>query len=71
MKLCDLYPLLDAEERDDLRKALDIAPGYLWQLATQWRGKKPSIDLLVKMAAADKRLTVEDLVAEFATAQEA
>lgn len=42
-----------------------ISQGYLWQLATRWKGKKPTVDLLAKLAEADSRLTVADLVAEF------
>jgi hypothetical protein len=66
MKLRDLYPTLDTAERAKLAEKAGIKdPGYLWQLATQWRGKKPSIDLLGKLAAADPRLTVAELVEEF------
>lgn len=65
MKLTNLYPTLDKEARDSLAKAAGIDPGYLWQIATRWRGKKPSIDVIQRLVAADSRLTVGDLVAEF------
>ncbi|WP_322997929.1 hypothetical protein [Castellaniella sp.] len=65
MKLTNLYPTMDKEARDSLAKAAGIDPGYLWQIATRWRGKKPSIDVIQRLAAADSRLTVGDLVAEF------
>lgn len=65
MKLCDLYGQLTTEEREALAKKVDTDAGYLWQLATQWRGKKPSIDLLSRLAAADQRLSVTEMVEEF------
>lgn len=65
MKLRDLYGKLTTAEREALAKKVDTDPGYLWQLATQWRGKKPSIDLLSKLAAADSRLSVIEMVEEF------
>ena len=65
MKLRDLYGKLTTAEREVLAKKVDTDPGYLWQLATQWRGKKPSIDLLSKLAVADSRLSVIEMVEEF------
>lgn len=71
MKLCDLYPTLSTDEREALAKKAKLSNGYLWQLATGWRGKKPSIDKIIKLAAAEKRLSVVELVDEFSTATEA
>lgn len=71
MKLRDLYQTLDTAEREALAKKIEMSPGYLWQLATQWRGKKPSIDLLSKLAAADSRLSVAELVDEFSSEHQA
>lgn len=68
MKLRDLYPSLDTQEREALAKKVETQPGYLWQLSKQWRGKKPSIDLITRLAAADPRLTVAELVEEFSEA---
>lgn len=65
MKLCDLYPTLSTQEREALAQSVNTAEGYLWQLATRWRGRKPSLDMLKRLADADKRLKVADLVAEF------
>ncbi len=65
MKLKDLYPTLDKAARETLAKASDIDSGYLWQIATRWRGKKPSIGAIRRLAAADARLTINELVSEF------
>ena len=65
MKLRDLYTKLSTEEREFLAKKVETDPGYLWQLATQWRGKKPSIDLISRLVAADSRLSKAELVDEF------
>lgn len=62
MKLSDLSP----EDRAVLAQKLGSDPGYLWQLATQWRGKKPSLGFMQRMVAADDRLTIADLAEEFA-----
>lgn len=66
MRLSTLYPTLNAEERAALAKAVETDAGYLWQLATRWKGKKASIDFMKKLAAADARLTLGDMVEEFA-----
>lgn len=65
MKLTDLYPTLDKEAREGLAKSAGIDPGYLWQIATRWRGKKPSIAVIRRLAEADSRLTIDGLVTEF------
>ena len=67
MKLKDLYQSLSQDERFELAKKVGLKEtGYLWQLATNWRGKRPSLDFMVKLAAADSRLTVAELAEEFA-----
>lgn len=74
MKLADLYPKLTKPERSALAKRAGINSGYLYQLATRWRGKRASLEVIKALADADRRLTVKDLVAEFmqdASAQEA
>lgn len=68
MRLSELHPSLTREQRADLAKRCGISPGYLWQLATRWKGKKPTVDLLAKLADADARLKVSDLVEEFSEA---
>lgn len=65
MRLAQLYQDLDEDGRKALATAAEISTGYLWQLATHWKGKKPSVDLIGKLVAADERLTPSDLVAEF------
>jgi hypothetical protein len=66
MNLHDLIEILTVEEREALAKKVPTDPGYLWQLARQWRGKKPSLGLMQKLVAADPRLTLGELVEEFA-----
>jgi hypothetical protein len=72
MRLRDLYPTMTPGERVALAKAVQVQPGYLWQIATGWqdkegRTKRASLDLVAKLARADARLSVEDMVAEFST----
>jgi hypothetical protein len=68
MNLQDLFQTLTVEERAALAKKAETDPGYLWQLSTKWRDKKPSLGLLQKLVAADSRLTLGELVEEFAGA---
>jgi len=65
MKFSDAWAGMTAEERDAMAKAIDTHAGYLNQLATRWRGKRPSLDFMVKIAEADPRFTVGDLATEF------
>jgi hypothetical protein len=74
MKLRDLYPKLSGDERQALAEAVGIKPSYLWQIATGWspssgkqkgRIKRASIELITKLAQADARLHITDMVAEF------
>lgn len=71
MKLSDLYQKLSIVERSALAKRADLSDGYLYQLATRWRGKRASLDMIKALAAADKRLTVADMVVEFMEDKEA
>jgi len=64
MRLDHLYSLLSAEERKDLALRAGINPGYLWQIATRWRGRKPSSSCIAKLLAADPRLTAADMLQE-------
>jgi len=78
MRLKDLYPSLSGEQRKALADTVGVTPRYLWQIATGWRPgatgerlsppKRASIALVAKVAAADARLHVADLVSEFAEA---
>lgn len=65
MKLSDLYQSLDQEGRKALAMKAGVDAGYLWQIATKWRGKKPSVDVIAKLVRADRRLKAADLIAEF------
>ncbi len=65
MKLTDLYPTLKPEERAALAKAAGISDGYLYQIANRWRKKRASLEVINRLAAADARLSVGDMVAEF------
>lgn len=65
MRLSELHPKLTRDERISLAQQCGISTGYLWQLATRWKGKKPTVDLLAKMAEVEPRLHVHDLVQEF------
>lgn len=42
----------DMDRRRELAEACGTDPGYLWQIATGWRGRKASIDLTKKIEAA-------------------
>ena len=65
MKLSDLYQLLTVQERESLAKSAGTTPGYLYQLSTQWRGKKPSLEMIQALTNADTRLAISDLISEF------
>lgn len=66
MKLSELHPTLTQAEREALAHKAGTTAAYLWQLANHWRGKRPSLNVIQALAAADERLTVAELVAEFA-----
>lgn len=68
MKLKDLYFALSQQERDALAKRVRIASGYLWQIAVRWRGKRPSLDVILRLVEADTRLTLQELLEEFSGA---
>lgn len=65
MRLSALYQQLTPEQREDLAKKADISTGYLYQIAKRWKGKRPTVDTMNKLARADRRLTLSDMVAEF------
>lgn len=70
MELRDLYPTLSTAERSRLAANADMDPGYLWQIATQWRGKKASVAAIARLTKADRRLKAADLVREFSERHE-
>ncbi|MCX5590902.1 hypothetical protein [Alcaligenes endophyticus] len=68
MKLSALYKTLDKSSRESLAKGSGISPAYLYQIATQWNGRRPSVDVIGRLLRADSRLHAEDLISEFSTA---
>ena len=44
--------IADPDQRDALATALDSSSGYLWQLATGWRGRRPSAEFAIRIEAA-------------------
>lgn len=52
MRMDLLEYITDAERKAALAERLGSSPGYLWQLATGWRGKKPSPDFAMRIDAA-------------------
>ena len=67
MQLNTLYFSLSQDERSALAEKAGLAPGYLWQIATRWRGKRPSLETIQRLVAADERLALDDLMSEFST----
>lgn len=70
MRLSDLYPTLKPAEREELATKAGTKSVYLYQLATRFRQKKPSLALLIALSKADPRLTLEDMADEFDAASE-
>jgi|GEM_PF-5832187 hypothetical protein len=71
MQLKTLFSKLSIAERKVLADAVGTSPAYLWQLAVRWRGKTPSIAFIRKLAQADKRLKLSDLMREFLATESA
>ena len=69
MKLSELYKSLSKTDRALLAERADVGHGYLWQIATGWRGKRPSLLVLDRLLKADSRLKAKDLIAEFVEQQ--
>jgi hypothetical protein len=65
MRLSTLHARLSTDERRALAERASITPDYLWQIATRWRGKRASLSLIEKLAQADERLTLAEMLAEF------
>lgn len=65
MRLSDLYSKLTTEEREALAQKAGTSAAYLYQLATRWDGRRPSIPLLMRLVAADARLSLADMAKEF------
>lgn len=65
MRLNTLHTQLSTDERRALADKAGITPDYLWQIATRWRSKRASLSLIEKLAQADARLTLAEMLAEF------
>ena len=65
MKLSELYISLTNDERKRLAGLAGVDPGYLWQIATRWRRKRPSLAVLARLLKADDRLGALELISEF------
>jgi DNA-binding transcriptional regulator YdaS (Cro superfamily) len=49
----DLKTYIDQpNRRRDIATKLGCSPGYLWQLATGWRGRRPSAEFALKIEQA-------------------
>lgn len=67
MRFTDLFPTLSVKDQGVLAKKAGTSRAYLWQLANRWRGKRPSVGLISRLALADKRLGLDEMVREFAS----
>lgn len=65
MRLSTLYEKLTTEEREALADKAGIKAPYLYQLATRWQNRRPSLLVMTQLAKADKRLRLADMAAEF------
>ena len=65
MRLRELYEAMSPDERHSLAEKTGTSHAYLWQMATRWNGRRASMGMIVKLNAADPRLTIADLASEF------
>jgi len=65
MKFSKLWETLSTGEKKALAKKVGTDHGYLHQIATRWRGRKPSLYFMVRLAACHKKLNLRDLAEEF------
>lgn len=63
MNLHDIYQEGGFAALRRLAEATGSDPQYLWQCATRWRGKQPSLRLARALIAADPRLTLDAIYA--------
>lgn len=49
----------DTSRRDALAAACNTHPGYLWQLATGWQGRRPSTDMAQAIERESARIGPE------------
>lgn len=54
--------IADIPRRQSLAAALNTSPDYLWQMATGWRGKRPSPELAIQIEQVTEGLvTMKEL----------
>lgn len=54
----------DMSRRAALAEACGTSPDYLWQIATRWKGRKPSADLALRIERESERLGPEKVPKE-------
>lgn len=54
----------DMGRRVALAEACGTSPDYLWQIATRWKGRKPSPELATRIEAESERLGPEKVPKE-------
>jgi hypothetical protein len=64
MRMDLLTYISDMSRRRALAAACDTDPDYLWQVATRWRGKRPSPDLAEAIERESERLGPEKVPKE-------
>lgn len=65
MRLADRYAQLTGPERRDLAARVGICDKYLYQLAVRFQRRRPSLAVMARLAKADPKLKLKDMVAEF------
>lgn len=68
LTLGQLYRSLTKNEKVLLAEVAGIKPAFLWQVATRWKGKRPSLQVIHRLANADSRLSLDALMFEFSDA---
>ena len=65
MRLNTLHAKMTTAQRRALAEQVGVTETYLWQIATRWRGKRASLNLIERLAVADSRLKRAHMLAEF------
>jgi len=71
MSFQKLYGKWTPEERREFAAKVGVSEGYLYQIATRYtggreKGRRPSLDLMQRMAEACPKLKASALLKEFA-----
>jgi hypothetical protein len=54
----------DMQRRAALARACGTSPDYLWQIATRWKGRRPSAELALRIERETERLGPEKVPKE-------